>query len=466
MRTAAKPQGTPKSPVEPAKVLVLGFLTVITIGTLLLSLPVAREDGRICPMDAVFTAASSVCVTGLAVVDTARTYTTFGEIVTLILIQIGGLGYMTIATAIALLIGRQVGIRERVLLREAHGQLSLRGMVWLTRRILWFTLMMEAIGAAVLAVRFSMLPQFSAGESIYYGVYHAVSAFCNAGFDLMGKHFGEFSGLVPFSGDIVVSLTIPVLIICGGLGFAVVTEISGFRGRQRFSLHTKLVLAVTLGLIVSGMLLILLLEWNNPLTLAKMGFGEKMLVSFFQSVTPRTAGFSTVNIAEMKSVTLSVLSMLMFIGASPGGTGGGIKTTTFILIVLAIWSIVKGKRDAEVFGRRIPTPDIFRALAIAVLAALLVVTATVVLTLTELSAVERAGLPEDSFIAIGFEVVSAFGTVGLSTGITPLLSPLGRLMIILVMFIGRVGPLTAMAALTSEERPLKGRLPEEHVAIG
>lgn len=458
--------GAKKPPIEPAKAFVLGFAAVIAIGTMLLSLPIARENGGIHPMDALFTAASAVCVTGLAVVDIARTYTTFGEIVTIILIQIGGLGYMTAATAIALLIGRQVGIRERVLLREAHGQLSLRGMVWLTRRTLWFTLILESVGAAILALRFSTLPQFSPGMSLYYGTYHAVSAFCNAGFDLMGKPFGAFASLTPFSADAVVSLTIAGLIITGGIGFAVVAELSSFRERFRLSLHSKLVLVTTAGLIILGTLLILALEWDNPLTLAKMDTGEKVLVSYFQSVTPRTAGFSTINIGELRSVTVSIIGTLMFIGASPGGTGGGIKTTTFILIVLAIWSIVKGKRDTEIFGRRIVTTDVFRALAIAVLAALLVVTATIVLTMSELTTIQRAGIPEDTFIALGFEVISAFGTVGLSTGITPLLSPFGRLVIILVMFVGRVGPLTAIAALTSRERALKGRLPEEHVTIG
>ncbi|HUV04975.1 MAG TPA: potassium transporter TrkG [Armatimonadota bacterium] len=466
MRTVDERWAAKKPPIEPAKAFVLGFAAVIAIGTMLLCLPIAREDGAIHPLDSLFTASSAVCVTGLVVVDIAKTYTTFGEIVTMILIQIGGLGYMTAATAIALLIGRQVGIRERVLLREAHGQLSLRGMVWLTRRTLWFTLILESLGAAILALRFSTLPQFSPGMSIYYGIYHAISAFCNSGFDLMGKPFGAFASLTRFSADAVVSLTMTGLIIAGGLGFAVVAELSSFKQRLRLSLHSKLVLVTTAGLIILGTLLILALEWDNPMTLAKMGTGEKVLVSYFQSVTPRTAGFSTVNIGAMKSVTVSTIGTLMFIGASPGGTGGGIKTTTFILIVLAIWSIVKGKRDTEVFGRRILTTDVLRALAIAVLAALLVVTATIALTLTELGTVKAVGIHEEPFIAIGFEVISAFGTVGLSTGITPLLSPFGRLVIILVMFVGRVGPVTAIAALTSRERPLKGRLAEEHVTIG
>lgn len=452
--------------MQPAKALVLGFLAVILVGAFALSLPSSRLDGGIHPMEALFTATSAVCVTGLAVVDTAQAHTTFGEIVILLLLQIGGLGYMTAATAIALVIGREVGVRERVLLREAYGQYALRGMVWLTRKAILFTFIMEFVGAAILTARFATLYGFDWREAASLGVFHSISAFCNAGFDIMGRHYGQFASLSNFAGDAVINLTIAALFIIGGLGFAVMIELYGFRLRRRLSLHSKLVLVITPVLLLVGMFFILLLEWDNPLTLGGLGMGDKTLVSFFQSATARTAGFSTINIAEMRSATLSFMSALMFVGGSTGGTAGGIKTTTFILIILGIWSIVRGKNDVEMFSRRIPVTNVLRALTIAALSALVVVAGTVILTMTEFARVEGAGIPGDPFLNIGFEAFSAFGTVGLSAGVTPHLSPIGRLVIIILMFVGRIGPLTAMAALVSEERRRKGRLPEEHVAIG
>ncbi|MBI2841806.1 MAG: Trk family potassium uptake protein [Armatimonadetes bacterium] len=452
-----------RSAFRPATTIALSFAILIAVGTVLLSLPVARADGRVDPFAAIFTATSTVCVTGLVIADTATTFTTFGEIVVLVLIQLGGLGYMTIATVVAILLGRELGLSERIVLREAHGQPRLSGVIRLTRNTLMFTLVAEAVGTTILVLRFASDPNFNGWKSLYYAVFHSVSAFCNAGFDLMGAVFGKFSSLTAYKLDPVVSLTIAGLFIIGGLGYPVVEELAR-RKKRRLSVHARLVVWTTAALLLLGTAAILILEWSNPETLQGLSLPGKLLVSFFQSATARTAGFSTVDIADVNATTLFVLGTLMFIGASPGGTGGGVKTTTFVLMVVAVLSVLRGRTDSEVFGRRIPAANVYRALAIVILSAILVAVATMVLTLTELDVAsrgERAG-----FMAVQFEVLSAWGTVGLSTGITPDLSGVGRIVIIIMMYVGRIGPLTAFAALAAREKPVKRRLAEEHVVIG
>lgn len=462
MESAGNKSRLAAAAVRPAAAIALSFAILIVFGTILLSLPMSWANGRSDPFAALFTSTSAVCVTGLVVVDTGTAYSGFGQAVILLLIQLGGLGYMTFATVIAILLGRELGITERLLLRESHGQSRLSGIIRLTRNTLLFTLSVELIGAIILAARFAFDPNVNGARAVYYGVFHAVSGFCNAGFDLMGPVHGAFSSMTAYKLDPVISLTIPTLFIIGGLGYPVVEEL--VVKRRRLSVHTRLVLWATLGLLLIGMLLMLVLEWGNPETLRGLSLPGKLLVSFFQSATTRTAGFNTVNMADLNATTLFLFNILMFIGASPSGTGGGIKTTTFVLMVIAVISIARGRTDTEVFGRRIPTANVLRALAITVLAIIVVIGAMTALTLAELQ-IETQGHHED-FMALQFEVLSAWGTVGLSTGITPELSGLGRIVVMLVMFVGRIGPLTAFAALAAREKPARRRLAEADVVIG
>lgn len=454
----------PKSALRPASIIALSFAILIAVGTLLLSLPIAWVDGGVHPLDALFTATSAVCVTGLVVVDTSTAFTMFGEIVILLLIQMGGLGYMTIATAAAILLGRELGVTQRIQLQESHGQYRLSGMIRLTRNTAIYALMIEAIGALILITRFAFDPNINGVRAIYYGVFHAVSAFCNAGFDLMGVIYGKFSGITHYAQDPVVSLTIAGLIIIGGMGYPVVEELLQRKKRRRLTTHAKLVVYTTAALLVVGTVLILGIEWTNADTIGNMPIGGKLLASFFQSVTARSSGYNTINISQVHATTLFIMGILMFIGASPGGTGGGVKTTTFVLMLLAVYSVAKGKTDTEAFGRRIPPEEVYRALTITILAAILVLAATTILTFTEVDVADANG--RASFMNVQFETISAWGTVGLTTGITPSLSTMGRLIIIFVMYIGRIGPLTAFAALALREKPVRRRLAEEHVVIG
>lgn len=443
--------------LSPQQVLVCGFAGMILAGSLLLRLPAASTAGEpLRYIDALFTAASAVCVTGLVVVDTGTTLSFFGQLVVLLLIQFGGLGFMTLSTTLALLIGKRIGLRERVLLQEAYNQLDLSGLVRLVRKILLVTVLVESCGALFLFLRFSRL--MTKPEALYYGVFHAVSAFCNAGFDLFGRFYGSFSSLSAFTADWWVCLVIAGLFITGGLGFPVLVDIKQrLQGKERLSLHSRLVLLVTLFLIVSGFILFFLLEHNNPDTLGRQPAAAKVLAAFFHAVTTRTAGFSTLEVNRFREITLFALLFFMFIGASPSSTGGGIKTTTFGVLILTVWSVIRGRRDTKLFERRLPGEVILKALTITFIAATLIVLVTILLKLTD-------NLP---FLPVLFEVVSAFGTVGLSTGITPYLSDPGRLLLIVTMFSGRVGLLTIVLALARGMQGNDGiRFPEEKIIIG
>ncbi|MDK2821355.1 MAG: trk/ktr system potassium uptake protein [Clostridia bacterium] len=436
--------------MRPPQILTIGFIIIIAIGTLLLSLPVASSTGKpVALIDALFTAASATAVTGLATVDTQTTYSLFGELVILCMIQIGGLGFMTLSTMVALIIGKRITIKERLVIQEAMNQLSLEGMVRLVRSVILFTLLAEGIGAVLLSIRFSS--QMPLGQAIYFGIFHAVSAFCNAGFDLFSK------SLVDYRGDLLVNLTVIFLVVVGGLGFSVVTDIYNKRSWKRLSLHSKVVIRVTIFLLVMATVIILALEYTNPKSIADLPFGEKILASFFQAVMPRTAGFNTLNLADFRSATLMSIIVFMFIGASPGSTGGGIKTTTFAAIALAIWSVIRGNNDVELFKRRLPIRTVLKALAIASISLLWVVLVTVILLITE----------QASLQTVLFEATSAFATVGLSTGLTSDLSVIGKLLIALTMLIGRVGPLT-MAFAIAQKGGSKGlrRYPEERIIVG
>ncbi|MDR5694774.1 MAG: TrkH family potassium uptake protein [Armatimonadota bacterium] len=434
--------------LNPAQTIVLGFALTVFIGVVLLSLPFSTADGKGAPLlTALFTATSATCVTGLVVVDTADYYSLFGELVVLLLIQVGGLGYMTSATLFSILVGKRIGLRERIILMEAYNLDTLGGVVRLTRNIVLMALAFEGIGVVLLSLRW--IPEFGVWRGLYYSLFHAVSAFNNAGFDLMGN----FRSFTQYVVDPYVNLVVSALIIAGGLGFIVLINLPRF---PRVNLHAKVVLTTSAALIGVGTLSIFLLEGKNPLTLGKLPPAGKLLAAFFQSVTPRTAGFSTLDIAHFREPTLLLLSVLMFIGASPGGTGGGIKTTTFAVLLAAIWTMIRGRQDVEIYNRRVPSVVIYKALTIALVAVALVVTMTILLATLERSKVVPAL----------FEVTSAFGTVGLTTGITPRLTAAGKVLLIVTMFLGRVGLLTFTLAFMRRQAPMRYRYPEERVLVG
>ncbi|HHV55691.1 MAG TPA: Trk family potassium uptake protein [Firmicutes bacterium] len=461
---------------SPARIIVVAFAVVILLGGILLSLPISGRDGKpVGFLDALFTANSAVCVTGLVVVDTATAYSNFGQLVVMLLIQVGGLGIAS-AASIALLIGRRITLRERILLQESLGQETLQGIVRLTRYILLTTLVVEATGAMLLAWRF--VPLWGWKRGLATAVFHAVSAFNNAGFDLMGG----FRSLTGFATDPFVLLVIAGLLITGGIGFPVILDLhrwlsrrigplrrpaattvlsagsNGERHEGRLLLHTQVVLVVTAALLVVGTALILLLEWRNPATLGVLSLPDRLVNAFFQAATARTAGFNSLPIGSLTQGALVILVILMYIGASPASTGGGIKTSTFAAIALGLRATIRGSADVTVSERRLVRGVLDRAVAIAMLALGLVVTVSILLTVTERN--------RFSFLAVLFETTSAFGTVGLSTGITPELSPAGRLLIMLTMFTGRVGPLTFATALAARERAVSVHYPEDSVIIG
>ena len=440
--------------LNPAQILVLGFASIILIGSILLNLPLASKNGEsIGFINSFFTATSAVCVTGLVVVDTATHWTIFGQTLILILIQIGGLGFMTMATLLALILGKRISLRERLVMQEALNQFNISGIVRLTQYILITTILIEALGAMILSTKF--IPIYGTWEGIGMSIFHSVSAFCNAGFDLIGN----YRSLTPFVNDTLVNFTVMGLIIIGGLGYTVVLDILQKRKFSRFSLHSKLVLVISFALIILGFLMILLLEYRNPATLGALSFKGKILSAMFHSVTPRTAGFNTLPTDKLTVATLFFTMILMFIGGSPAGTAGGIKTTTAGVLFLSIISIIRGKEDTEVFSRRIPREIVSRALAVIGISMTLVIMVTMMLTITEKS---------KSFMEVFFEATSAFGTVGLSMGITPDLTWLGKLIISLTMFSGRVGPLTLALALARQQQKKKGTIkyPEDKVIVG
>ncbi|MDD4345473.1 MAG: TrkH family potassium uptake protein [Desulfitobacteriaceae bacterium] len=438
--------------ITPSRVLVVGFALLILLGALLLALPQATQDGnRISFLNAIFTSTSAVCITGLSVVDVGMTFSLFGQAVILMLIQVGGLGFMTFAALFALILGKKITLKERLLLKEALNQVSLAGIVRLTKYVIQVSFAIEALGAFILTLRWSA--EFGLSKAFFYGLFHAVSAFNNAGFDL----FGNFSSLMTYSGDVIINLTIMFLTILGGLGFTVLVGIYTYRERK-LSLHARIVLQASGILVLLGAVIILLLEYLNPLTLGPLPWGTKVLAAFFQAVSPRSAGFSTVNIFNMYDTTLLFMVMLMFIGASPGSTGGGIKTTTFIAIIYSVLSTFQGKPYVVIKERTIPFEIIRKALAITISLIFLIIFVTFILSITE----------EASLFSLFFEVTSALTTTGLSLGITPALSAFGKVMIIIAMFIGRVGLLTLVYFLAQRTKnPIAHiKFPDEQILIG
>lgn len=435
---------------SPSQLIALTFAGLILAGALLLMLPFAgREGAGLSFVDALFTATSASCVTGLVVVDTGTYFSTFGQLVIIALIQMGGLGLVLFATLFSVLLRKKIDLQSRLNIQASLNQDELDGVVRMSLKIAKYTAVIEGFFGTVLAFRF--WPQFGV-RGIYYGYWHAVSAFCNAGFDL----FGHYQSLTAFVGDPVVNLSIGLLIILGGLGFAVMRDVLQKRCFRRLKLHSKMVLTVTGLLIGIGMIGFALLEGRNPATLGSLSTGDAFWASFMQSVSPRTAGFNSVDLNSLRVPTMIFTIFLMFIGASPASTGGGIKTTTFALLLLNIWQVVRGKSECEIFGRRIGEETLFQAFAITSLSLLWVAFATLALTCLE----------DTSFLAAAFEVVSAYATVGLSTGLSQHIGTASKIILILSMYAGRVGFMTFALALAANKPSGHIHYPKEHIIIG
>jgi trk system potassium uptake protein TrkH len=432
------------------RLIVLAFAALMGLGTLLLKLP-ASTYGGISWVDAFFVAVSAASVTGLSSVDYPATFTHFGSVVVMMLIQVGGLGIMTLTTLAALLIGQRVGFRDLLAVREELGNIdSPRNTLRLIGQIAGITLLVEALGAMILAFGF-IRDGLGYGEGLFQAVFHAVMAFCNAGFATLPD-----GDLAPYAGDPAVNLALVALIILGGLGFPVLVNLYRYRQARRLTLHSKLVLITTAALVVIGVLSVALLEWENPATLASNPPETRLWMSLFQGVTPRTAGFSTVDYAQMRDPTLLLQVALMFIGAAPTSTGGGVRVTTLALLVLVVLAQTRGQEEVSAFERRVPRQLIQKVLVVLSLSALLVLVATLALMVS------------DSLLLLPamFEATSAFGTVGLSLNVTPELSTFGKLLVAGVMFLGRIGPITLILALSARQKAKGYVFPHEDIAIG
>ncbi|MDP4152957.1 MAG: TrkH family potassium uptake protein [Bacillota bacterium] len=442
--------------IKPAETFLIGFLAVILFGAFLLTLPISSRSGQwTSPLTALFTATSATCVTGLVVVDTYTYWTVFGQIVILLLIQTGGLGFMTIATLFSLLIRRNISMSERLIIMQGLNLDDMSGIVRLTKRVLLGTLMFEGAGALILSVRFAS--DFGWIKGIYKGIFHSVSAFCNAGFDILGDR-GKFSSITTYQDDVVVNVVIMALIVIGGLGFFVWDDIAKTKNFKGLKVYSKMVLIITASLIFGGAVLFALFEMNNTAITAGMSVKSKILAPLFQSVTTRTAGFNSISEGDMTSASKILSCLLMFIGGSSGSTAGGIKTFTFGLLIMMTLSALRGRRDVIVFGRKIGSDNVLRAISLTLIAVLLLFVSACVISLFE----------PFPLLSIIFECCSAFGTVGLTVGITPLLSPVSKLVLILLMYLGRVGVLTITLGIAMQLNRNKNLIsyPEAKVLIG
>ncbi|MCG7386609.1 TrkH family potassium uptake protein [Paenibacillus sp. ACRRY] len=435
--------------LSPPLILVGGFLLIISIGTILLMLPISNQSGEhLAFIDALFTATSAACVTGLVVVDVGTTFNLFGQIVIMVLMQLGGLGFMTIATLFALVLGKRISLKDRLLLKEAINADSMEGIVRIIRKVLIFSFTIEGVAAVILALRWAA--EMPLGQAAYYGIFHSVSLFNNGGFDLFGNSFQYYTG------DLLFNLTASVLVISGGLGFVVLNDLFEFHKRRRLSLQSKLVLSVSGALIGIGALVVFIFEFTNGHTLASLSWPEKVYASIFQSVSTRSSGTSSIDITEMRQATQFFFILLMFIGASPGSTGGGIKTTTFLIMIGAVYAMIRGNKDIVFFRSRVPKELLMRALTI-IMVSLIIFMIVVMLLLTT----------EDApFLPLMFEAASAIGTVGLSVGVTHELTDIGKVIICFTMFVGRIGPLTIAYALRPRKEKKLYRHPEGRIIIG
>lgn len=419
-------------------------------GTGLLMLPWSTEDG-ISPVDAFFVAVSCGTVTGLSTVGIPETFTHFGEVVMMVLIELGGLGIMTVTTLAVLLVGQRVGFRRLLTVQEeVESPGSPRNTLRLLFQIARITLALELVGAVVLSVGFVGVG-LGVGEGIFQGIFHAVMAFCNAGFPTLPG-----GDLTPYRGNWLIIGTLAVVVTLGGLGFPVLVDLYRYRSDHRLSIHSRVVLITSSVLVVVGVLSVALLEWTNPSTLGGESLNSKAAMSILQGITPRTAGFTTLSYPDMREPTLLIQAVLMFVGTAPTSTGGGIKVTTLALVALIVVAQVRGQDRVTLFWRTLPRTLIARALSVLALASLLVLLSTLALMISE----------NLELMPALFEVTSAFGTVGLTLDVTPTLSPFGKILIAILMFLGRVGPITFVVALAARQRTPRYRFPEEDIAIG
>ena len=437
-------------------VIALGFLLIILAGAMLLTLPAASRSGEPTAfIDALFTATSATCVTGLVTVGTATHWSGFGQVVILLLIQIGGLGFMTLASVASFLLRRTITLRERLVMSTGLGLSENAGIVRLTRRVLLGTFAFEAAGAVLLACRF--VPQFGLGRGIRMGIFHSVSAFCNAGFDLLGGRFGAFSSLAGYQDSPIMLGTTAALIAIGGLGFFVWEDILRARCWGRLSVYSKMVLLITGLLIVGGAAFFFLEEYHNPATLGDMPVWEKALNALFQSVTLRTAGFDAIGQGGLSESSKAMSTILMLIGGSSGSTAGGIKTATVAVLLLALRANLRGREQVTFRGRAIPFGQVLNAMTLTLVVLFVFLIASMVISTVE-------GLP---YLNCAYEVASAMGTVGLTTGITPELTRISQSILIVLMYLGRVGILSfSIALMTGKRRPAKLHYPEINVMIG
>ena len=436
------------------KIIAVGYVLVITIGTILLMLPVSGRNHEPVPfMDAWFTATSATCVTGLVTHDTYTYWSSFGQAVLLVLIQIGGMGFMTIAISAMTLTRKKIGLSQRLLMQESVGAPQVAGVVRMSRLILGGTVFFEGLGAVLLS--FYYIPRLGFGKGLYFSVFHSISAFCNAGIDLMG-YYQPSSSLITAADSYLVGITIAGLILVGGIGFLVWEDALRWKWHiSRYRLHSKVVLAAAVALVAGGTLFMFLFEYGKP-SMEGKNLGEQILCSFFQAVTPRTAGFNTMDLNQLSPSSQMLMVCLMFIGGSPGSTAGGIKTTTMTILLLTIWTEFKKRKDVELFKRRVEGEVIRHAACILMFYGSLAFVSSMIIC-----AVEGIGAKE-----VIFEVVSALCTVGLSLGITAEVGVLSHVILILLMFIGRVGGITILIAFSSRLSAIPSKLPAEKIAVG
>lgn len=448
--------------ISTTQMIAFGFLFSIVVGTILLSLPIATRDGSVTPLiDSLFTATTSVCVTGLTTVTTVEHWSLFGQLVILVLIQFGGLGIVTFTTTIMLVIGKRITLKERLLIQDAYNLNTLSGLVKMTQRIIKGTVIVETAGAFF--YMFQFIPEFGFFKGVYYSFFHSVSAFCNAGIDVIGD-----SSFIPYQMNPLVNIVTMLLIVIGGIGFPVWWDILRVIKKtisediklknmlSRLSLHSKLVLSITVFFILSGFLVVFLAEYHNPNTIGNMSFGNKVMSSFFQSVTTRTAGFAMIPQENFTDTSSFLFLLFMFIGGSPSGTAGGVKTITIGLLVISAISMIKGEHDTTVFRRKISGEALRKSLAVVLISSIVLIC-----TFFGLSIIEKGG-----FLDTIYESVSALATVGLSRNFTSTLSTAGKIVVILTMYLGRIGPIT-MALAFNTKRSKKGKsFPEEKVMVG
>ncbi|MGN8913752.1 TrkH family potassium uptake protein [Anaerofustis butyriciformans] len=436
------------------QIIALGFFLIILTGGILLTLPISSRSGEFTPfLNAIFTATSATCVTGLVVYDTFTHWSLFGQIVIICMIQIGGIGFMTIITMLSIFLKRKIGLNERKLLMQSAGSIQIGGVVALILRIIKGTIFFEGIGAILLSIRF--IPEMGFLRGIYNAVFHAVSAFCNAGFDLMGR-FEKFSSLTRYSDDILVNLTIMSLIVIGGIGFIVWSDIIKFKFNfKKYELHSKIVLTATASLIIVGALVFFIFESQNGV-LANSSVKESILVSLFQSVTPRTAGFNTINWADITQGTSLFTIFLMLVGGSPGSTAGGMKTTTLVVLIMSAVASSRQQNGITIFKRKLDGETVKQASAVFTLYFMGFLIGSMLLCYFEIS----------SALAIMFEVSSAIGTVGSSMGLTTTLCSASKVVIIILMYAGRVGALTLMLTLSAKKKTAPIERPTEKILVG